>query len=111
MPSVKPTAVTSPGGDQISVAIGPSGQTTLRSANPKEALMGRITVRGLTHAEATSKKRGFWGRLWDGIKAAVRKVIDTITFDVGGASCRPSVSVGTTKGRITSVTVGISCIN
>jgi hypothetical protein len=65
----------------------------------------------MTHAQATAKKKGFWGRLWDGIKSAVNAVIDAVTFDVGGATCRPSVSVGTSNGRLTSMTVGISCIN
>jgi hypothetical protein len=107
----KPMAMTSPRGDAITVSIGPSGQTTIRSADAKKAELGSITVRGLTPAEATSKKKGFWGRLWDGIKAAVSRVVDAITFGVGGATCRPSVSVGTSKGRITKVLVGVSCTN
>lgn len=106
-----PIAIKSPSGDAITVAIGPSGQTTIRSADATKAQLGSITVRGLTHAQATSKKRGFWGRLWDGIKAAARKLVDAVTFDLGGATCRPSASVGMTKGKVTQVTVGISCTN
>jgi hypothetical protein len=104
-------ALKSPAGDALTVAIGPSGQTTIRSADAAKGQLGSITVRGLTHAQATSKKRGFWGRLWDGIKAAARKLVDAVTFDLGGATCRPSASVGVTKGRVTQVTVGISCTN
>ena len=106
-----PFAVTSPGGDALTVSIGPSGQTSIRSGDPLDVLKGSVIVRGMTHAQATAKKKGFWGRLWDGIKAAVRAVVEAVTFDVGGATCRPSVSVGATKGRISSLTVGISCIN
>ena len=105
------TTTTTPSGDSIAVSIGPTGQTTLRSTDPREKLLGAVTVRGLSHGQAIAKKGGFWGRLWDGIKAAVRKIIDVITFDVGGASCRPNASVGTSKGQISRVTLGISCIN
>ena len=105
------TTISTPSGDSIAVSIGPTGQTTLRSTDSREKVMGAVTVRGLSHGQAIAKKRGFWGRLWDGIKAAVSKIIDAITFDVGGASCRPSASVGTTNGQISRVTLGISCIN
>lgn len=108
---VRPMTITSPDGEVITVSIGPSGRTTIRSGDATKAELGSITVRGLTYAQATSKKRGFWGRLWAGIKAAVGRLVDAITFDVGGATCRPSASVGTTKGRVTSVVVGVSCTN
>jgi hypothetical protein len=104
-------ALTSPGGDQLAVSIGATGQTTIKFATAKRKELGSITVRGLTHAEATSKSRGFWGRLWDGIKAAANKVIDAVTFGIGGATCRPSASVGMKGQRVTQVTVGISCTN
>jgi hypothetical protein len=93
------------------VSIGPSGQTTIRSVEATKGQLGSITVRGLTHAQATSKKRSFWGRVWDAIKSVARKLVDAVTFDFGGASCRPNASVGMTKGKVTQVTVGISCTN
>ena len=107
------STVTSPAGDAISVAIGPTGQTTIRFAAAARGELATLTVRGLTHAQATSKSSGFWGRLWDKIKSVAKALKDAITFDVGGgaATCQITASVGTNRGRLSQGTVGISCTN
>jgi hypothetical protein len=104
-------AVTSPGGDAVTVSIGPTGQTTIRLASATRGELASVIVRGLTHAQASSKSRGFWGRLWDKIKGVANALVDAVTFNVGGATCRPSASVGMKGGNINQATVGISCTN
>jgi hypothetical protein len=104
-------AITSPEGDAITVSIGRTGQTTLKMASLARGELGTFTVRGLTHAEATSKSGSFWGRLWDKIKSVAKALRDAITFDVGGSTCRLNASGRAKGGRISEVTVGISCTN
>ena len=108
---VRPLTFRSRAGDSLAVTIGATGRTTIRAVASTGRGLDALVVRGLTADEASRKSKGFWGRLWDGIKSAANAVIDAVTFGVGGATCRPSASVGLEGGRVTKVTVGVSCTN
>jgi hypothetical protein len=106
--------LTSDSGDQIVVAIGPTGRTVLKNeALDKRAVLSSIVVTGLTPEQVAQKSGGFWGKLWDKIKDVVNDVIDAVTdattFDAGPFNCRASVNVDYQSERDYTVTVQLNC--
>ncbi|HDZ03414.1 hypothetical protein LCGC14_0785670 [marine sediment metagenome] len=77
----------------------------------KKITFDSIIISGFTPEQGKSMSIGFVRNLWKKVKKAVGDVLDAITFPIGPASCRPTVSVGTNRGRITSVYIGINCFN
>ena len=99
-------------GDRISATITKSGTVEIRAVEPdKVFVLGTIIIDGFTPEEAQAIAKGFWGRLWDGIKSAVRAVMDAITFDGGPhlGTCRADVQVTHVDGMPVGGTVGIKC--
>lgn len=97
-------------GEALALMISPNGLVTIWSEKiDKNTTLGSVIVSGLTLKQASSKSKGFWGKLWDKIKKVVSDVIDAVTFPAGPLTCRPSAQVGFQNGKIISLSVGISC--
>jgi hypothetical protein len=99
-------------GDRISATITKSGTVKTRAVEPdKVFVLGTVIIDGFTPEQAQAIAKGFWGRVWDGIKSAVRAVLDAITFDGGPylGTCRGDVQVGFVDGVPVEATVGIKC--
>ena len=99
-------------GDRILVTITKSGTVEIRAVErDKVFVLGTVTIDGFAPEEARSIAKGFWGRVWSGIKRAVRAVLDAITFDGGPylGTCRADVQVTHVDGIPVGATVGISC--
>jgi hypothetical protein len=99
-------------GDRISTTITKSGTVKIRAVEPERMfILGTVTIKGFTPKQARAIAKGFWGRVWAGIKAAVRAVMDAITFDGGPylGSCRADVQVTHVDGVPVGGTVGIKC--
>ena len=107
----KDVVISSPAGDRVKVSISAKGKVSLRSGDDLGDRLGVVVIDGFTYAEASKKSKGFWGRLWDKIKSVARAVVDVVTFDLGGASCRPDVNVTMKGGRFIGLQLGISCTN
>src|SRR4051794_30549742 len=91
-----PFELESDDGDRIYTTITKSGAVEIRAVEPdKMFVLGTVTIDGFAPEEAQAIARGFWGRVWSGIKAAVRAVMDAITFDGGPylGTCRGDVTV------------------
>lgn len=99
-------------GDRISTTITRSGTVEIRAVEPdKMFVLGTVIIDGFSPDEAQAIAKGFWGRVWAGIKAAVRAVMDAITFDGGPylGTCRADVQVTHVDGVPVGGTVGIKC--
>jgi hypothetical protein len=99
-------------GDRISVTIAKSGTVEIRAVEPdKMFVLGTVKIEGFTPEQAQAIAKGFWGRVWAGIKDAVRAVLDAITFDGGPylGTCRGDVTVTHVDGVPVGGTVGIAC--
>ena len=100
-------------GDRILTTIAKSGTVKIRAVEPdKMFVLGSITIDGFTPEEAQAIAKGFWGRVWAGIKSAVHAVLDAITFDGGPylGTCRADVQVTHVDGMPVGGTIGIKCI-
>lgn len=99
-------------GDRISTTITRSGTVEIRAVEPdKMFVLGTVIIDGFSPEQAQAVAKGFWGRVWAGIKAAVRAVMDAITFDGGPylGTCRADVQVTHVDGVPVGGTVGIKC--
>ena len=99
-------------GDRVLATITRSGTVRIRAVEPEKMfVLGTVTIDGFTPEQAQAIAKGFWGRLWAGIKSAVRAVIDAITFDGGPylGTCRADVQVTHVDGMPVGGTVGIKC--
>lgn len=99
-------------GDRISATINKSGTVKTRAVEPgKVFVLGTITIKGFSPEEAQAIAKGFWGRVWAGIKSAVRAVMDAITFDGGPylGTCRADVQITHVDGMPVGGTIGIKC--
>ncbi|WP_328688635.1 hypothetical protein OG478_12735 [Streptomyces phaeochromogenes] len=99
-------------GGRISVTITKSGRVEIRAVEPdKMFLLDAVIIDGFSPEEAQAIAKGFWGRAWGRIKAAVRAVMDAITFDGGPylGTCRADVQVTHVDGIPVGGTVGIKC--
>lgn len=99
-------------GDRISTTITQSGTVRIRAVEPEKMfVLGTITIDGFTPEQAQAIAKGFWGRLWSGIKSAVRAVLEAITFDGGPylGTCRADVHVTHVDGVPVGGTIGIQC--
>ena len=105
-----PTQIKSPKGASLSVSISVTGRTTIRPS-AADSTIGSVIVNGFTLLQATKKSKSFWGKLWDALKSAVKAVASALTFSVGSADCRVNASVGMNGGKLTKLTLGISCTN
>ena len=71
-------------GHRISATIAKSDTVEIRAVEPdKMFVLGTVIIDGFTPEQAQAIAKGFWGRVWAGVKAAVRAVLDAITFDGG----------------------------
>lgn len=94
-------------GESIAVKINKEGVITLASSlDPNHGGLGSFEITGLTPQKAASKKKSFWGRLWDKIKSFAGAVLDAVTVPVFGYSCRPDINIDF-NGR--GISFGISC--
>lgn len=99
-------------GDRILATITKSGSVEIRAAEPEKMfVLGTVIIDGFAPEEAQAIAKGFWGRVWAGIKSAVRAVMDAITFDGGPylGTCRADVQVTHVDGIPVGGTVGIKC--
>lgn len=97
-------------GDSIRVKVSQDGIITIQARRrSKHAVFESVIVNGLSPKEVTAKSKGFFGRLWDRIKGAVKDVVDAVTTTIGPFICRPTISVGTQNGKIISVSLGLTC--
>jgi len=99
-------------GDRILATITKSGTVEIRAVEPdKMFVLGTVIIEGFAPEEAQAIAKGFWGRVWARIKAAVRAVMDAITFDGGPylGTCRADVQVTHVDGVPVGGTVGIKC--
>jgi hypothetical protein len=99
-------------GDRISATITESGTVEIRAVEPaKMFVLGTVIIEGFTPEQAQAIAKGFWGRLWTKVKAAVCAVLDAITFDGGPylGTCRADVQVTHVGGVPVGGTVGIKC--
>lgn len=99
-------------GDRIAATIAKSGTVTIRAVEPEKMfVLGNVTIEGFTPEQAQAVAKGFWGRVWAGIKTAVRAVLEAITFDGGPylGTCRADVQVTHVDGVPVGATVGIKC--
>jgi hypothetical protein len=100
-------------GDRITATITKSGTVKLRAVEPEKMfVLGDVVIEGFAPEEAQAIARGFWGRVWNKIKSAVRAVMDAITFDGGPylGTCRADVQVTHVDGVPVGATVGIKCV-
>ncbi len=107
-----PFEIESVDGDRILATITRSGTVEIRAVEPdKMFVLGTVVIDGFTPEEAQAVAKGFWGRVWAGIKSAVRAVMDAITFDGGPylGTCRADVQVTHVDGLPVGGTVGIKC--
>lgn len=94
-------------GEPIAVKINKKGIISLESSlNSNNGGIGVFEITGLTARKASSKKKGFWRKLWDTVKAVAGALLDAVTVPVFGYSCRPNISINL-KDR--GASFGISC--
>lgn len=94
-------------GESIVVKISNEGVISLASGlSPDHGGLGSFEITGLTPQKAASKKKSFWGRLWDKIKSVAGDILDAVTVPIFGYSCRPDIKIDF-AGR--GVSFGISC--
>ena len=102
--------IESDAGDRLVVTINPTGLTVIQAKEFVDHIsLDSLIVVGLTAEQASTKSKGFWGRLWDKIKKAAGDVIEAFTFDAGPLSCKPHAKVDFHGDKPVSFTVGLTC--